>query len=159
LVAFRAILDLGGEGIFTGNGGPTTTIADTAGPFTMFFDPALNAGGSVAFRAFLDTGGEGIFTGPDPVNDAVIRLGDTLFGGSVTKLSFSRNGLNDSGQVAFYYELDNLANGVLGIAVATPGGGAGPDGVVPEMASLVVWALLLGCMGTAAGLRTYWSSV
>jgi hypothetical protein len=31
-VAFLAGLDAGGDGIFTGSGGPTTTIADTSGP-------------------------------------------------------------------------------------------------------------------------------
>ena len=61
----------------------------------------------------------------------MIRTSDMLFGGTVTNLAFSRNGLNDSGLVVFYYELDNLANGVRGIAVATPfpaGEPARPDG-------------------------------
>jgi hypothetical protein len=138
-VAFRANLDLGGEGIFTGSGGPTSTIADTAGPFVQFFDPAFNAGGDVAFRAFLDAGGSGIFTGPDPASDAVIRTGDTLFGGTVTTLGFSHKGLNDSGQVVFYYELDNLANGVRGIAVATP---------VPEPTSLLLGLFGAGMLGS-----------
>lgn len=35
-VAFRANLDTGGSGIFTGSGGPLTTIADTSGSFRSF---------------------------------------------------------------------------------------------------------------------------
>ncbi len=146
-VAFRAGLDAGGEGIFTGSGGPTTTIADTNGPFIRFAGSSINAGGTVAFRAGLDAGGEGIFTGPNPVTDEVIRTGDTLFGATVTGLNFFREGLNDSGQVAFFYILDN---DVSGIAVATPQ----PAQVIPEPASL-----LLGLLG--AGLlwwrRRWWA--
>ncbi|MCI0457311.1 MAG: PEP-CTERM sorting domain-containing protein, partial [Gemmataceae bacterium] len=138
-VAFIAFPDAGGQGIFTGSGGPTTTIADTTGPFSSFSEPALNAGGTVAFGAFLDAGGTGIFTGPNPATDAVIRTGDPLFGATVRVLVFSRDRLNDSGQVAFSYSLNN---GVSGIAVATPQ----PAQVIPEPASLLLSLLGAGLL-------------
>ncbi len=63
-VAFRANLDAGGQGIFTGSGGPVTTIADTSGPFLLFDPlPSINAAGTVTFVAALPGGGQGIFTG------------------------------------------------------------------------------------------------
>lgn len=63
-VVFQSFLDAGGEGIFTGSGGETTTIANTSGSFSRFagVDPAINDDGTVAFFAGLDTGGQGIFT-------------------------------------------------------------------------------------------------
>jgi len=73
-VAFLTNLDRGGEGIFTGSGGATTTIAiaDDSGPSGTFgtfrSPPALNDEGTVAFTAFLSTGvprgffGGGLFT-------------------------------------------------------------------------------------------------
>ncbi len=68
----------------------------------------------MAFLAQLDAGGDGIFTGPDAVLDKVIEEGDPLSSSTVTDLAFHR-GLNDLGEIAFKYTLDN---GVVGIAIA-----------------------------------------
>lgn len=134
-VAFHAILDAGGEGIFRGNGGAPVTIADTSGPYASFFaDPSLNALDVVVFQAFLDAGGYGIFTGPNPATSTVIRLGDSLFGSTVTALNIGGYALNDGGQIAFYY---NLADGRNGIALATP---------VPEPASLALMSVAVGSL-------------
>lgn len=127
-VAFLAPTDAGAFGIFTGNGGATTPIVDASGPFFGFGDPALNADGTVAFAATFDNPGVGggIFIGDDPVADKVIQIGDPLFGSTVTLLFFAKAGLNDDGDVAFGYTLDN---GVSGIAVAAVDGGvANEDG-------------------------------
>ena len=142
--AGRVAFPLGGA-IFSGNGGSTTTIADTSGPFSQLgFNPSINNLGTVAFWAALDGGsGSGVYVGPDPLADKVIRTGDSLFGGSVSRLSMVNGGdlfgnvdINDLGQVAFHYE---LVNGRQGIAVATP--------VVPEPGVTIcalLGALLLG---------------
>ena len=71
----------GETGIYTTNkSGATTTIADTSGPLSNFFNgglfvtrnvnpfsaytlPDINDQGTVAFNASFDTGGKGIFTG------------------------------------------------------------------------------------------------
>jgi hypothetical protein len=54
LVAFHASRRDGSEGIFVGNGGALTTIADTSGPFAAFTDaPAINDAGDVLFQATL----------------------------------------------------------------------------------------------------------
>jgi hypothetical protein len=117
-VAFIAGLDTGSIGVFTGNGTTTTTIADSRGAFNSFFGtPSINDFGTVAFLAGLDVGGTGIFTGNNPLKDKVIVTGDTLFGSTVQELSFYREGLNNSGQVAFFA---SLANGTSGIFRADP---------------------------------------
>ncbi len=97
-----------------GDGGPVATVADRSGPYASFGFSAINSDGTVAFFASLDAGGPGIFTGADPVADKVIRVGDALFGSTVTGLNFFR-GLNDNGDIAFQYE---LLNGTTGIAIA-----------------------------------------
>lgn len=64
-VAFCATLDqeVNGEnlrGIFTGDGGPPNTIADTNGPFAFLGCPSINDLGDVAFGGTLDVGGRTI---------------------------------------------------------------------------------------------------
>jgi hypothetical protein len=116
-VAFRAFLDAGGRGIFTGSGGEITTIVDDSGAFRGFNSMALNDEGAVVFQAVLDAGGEGIFTGSDLVADKVIATGDSLFGSTVTSLFFQKNGLNNSGQIVF---IAGLADGTQGVFRAEP---------------------------------------
>ena len=58
--------DGGVFGIYKGNGGLLTTIADLSGPFSSlgdfdFLQPSINASGIVAFGAALDAGGGGVF--------------------------------------------------------------------------------------------------
>jgi hypothetical protein len=69
-VAFLANLDAGGQGIFTGKGGPITTIVDNSqsfGSFGLFGNfggqPSINNAGIVAFTADFRGGGKGILTG------------------------------------------------------------------------------------------------
>jgi hypothetical protein len=112
-VAFFATLAPSGSGIFAGDGGPVQTIATTGSVFSGFAAaPSLNDRGIVAFLATLTAGGDGIFTGPDPEADKVIATGDALFGSSVTELHFFRQGLNDTGQVAFFARLDDGTSGI-----------------------------------------------
>lgn len=67
-LGFWAFLDVGGQGIFTGNGTTTTTIALTTGlPYAAFgnvspasFTP-ISTAGALGFRADLDAGGHGLF--------------------------------------------------------------------------------------------------
>jgi hypothetical protein len=139
-VAFVAVLHELGDSvsaILIGNPGSPMTVADSYGPFHSF-EPAmgLNNNGEVAFEADLDGGGSGIFTGPDPVADKVIQIGDFLFGSSVSNLIFCKHGLNDEGDIVFFYE---LANGISGIALARPfAGDFNSDGTV-DAADYVVW--------------------
>jgi hypothetical protein len=146
-VAFLADLDAGGSGIFTSSGGAITTVADTSGPFSSFGveSTAINDSGTVAFLANLDAGGAGIFTGLDSVVDQVIATGDLLFGSTVTSLSFSKTGLNNSGQVAFFAR---LANGTEGIFRANPVSEPPPQSV-PEPVS-VLGILVSGALGVGS---------
>ncbi|MBD1833727.1 hypothetical protein H6F61_13820 [Cyanobacteria bacterium FACHB-472] len=137
-VAFSAVLDMGRSGVFTGNGTTTTTIADSSSAFNNFGTPSINNFGTVAFLAALDVGGSGIFTGNNPLKDKVIVTGDNLFGSTVQELSFYREGLNNSGQVAFFA---SLANGTSGIFRADPII-VEPPKDVPEPAGLLgLWAV------------------
>lgn len=134
-VAYSANYDEGGDALFVTDATTTTLVADSTGAFNDITVPAINEKGEVAFLATLDGSDDlvGIFTGSDPVADKVIQTGDSLFGSIVTELEFY-HGLNDRGQIAFEYRLEN--NG-RGIAVAT---------LVPEPASLLLgiwWGGLL----------------
>jgi|SRR5215831_18625866 len=119
----------GSPAIFTGDGSSTKTVADTNGPYSFFpvddpagVGPAINNMGTVAFGAILRDGRKGIFTGPDPTRDKVIVTGDPLFGSTVSFLEFCRQGLNDSGQIAFYAR---LSDGTAGFYRADPQGKRG----------------------------------
>ena len=109
------------DGIAVGSieGGAAPFVANDRGALYEFRDVGLNNSGTVAFYALRrnDLGG-GIFTGPDPMRDRVIADHDPLFGGMVQDVYFQRDGLNNLGQVAFGFQLENGAGG--GIAVATP---------------------------------------
>ncbi len=99
-LAFHTVLDSGVSGIY---------IAAKAGiePFALSTDdlrspqrPVINNRGEVAFTAALSNGATGILVGPDPVQDRVIAVGDTIDGVVVDALDFFR-GLNDRGQIVF----------------------------------------------------------
>lgn len=114
------------------NGVPTLMTDD----LTTWFD--INNSGAVAFLGKLN-GITGIYTGPNSIGDRVVAIGDPLFGSSVTNLRFGGDGLNDLGQLGFYYE---LANGEHGVAMATP---------VPEPSTVALAAMAL--FATAAYTR------
>jgi hypothetical protein len=146
-VLFDAVLDGGGvQGLFTGTGAVPnviTPIADTSGPFLNFGSTyAINAGGTVAFFATTDTGNDGIFTGPDPVAHKVLETGDPLFGDTVAFVDIYSEGLNDAGQIAFFFE---LANGTRGMARADPV----PQQAVPEPSTLPLLGIALGALALA----------
>ncbi|MBD2776859.1 DUF7453 family protein, partial [Iningainema tapete] len=106
------INDSGDVALLTGNTirlfhratGILNAIANTSGQFRGFGNPVINNSGKVAFAATLALGESGIFTGADPVNDKVIASGDTLFGSTVKSVRFSRQGLNNQGQIVFLAE-------------------------------------------------------
>jgi subtilase family serine protease len=111
-VAFQAALAGGGQGIFTAApGAAPVTVATTEDGFTALGSVAINGNGAVAFLATVG-GATGIYTGPDASRQKVIAVGDALGGSTVVALEFGRDGLNDTGQVAFYAE---LASGVKSV--------------------------------------------
>jgi hypothetical protein len=103
-----------------------TTVAGGATGFTDISSLSLNNSGDIAFTA-TNGGVQGIFRALTGAAAApVIRIGDSLFGSTVAELSLHRDGMNDSGQIAFRYA---LANGERGIAVT---GGSGVSAAAPE---------------------------
>ncbi len=92
-------------------------IADTSGPFASFGDPSINDAGDVAFAADLDGGRQGLFVFSGGAGRRVVLSGDALDGSLVTNVVFGREGLNDSGQLAFHAQ---LADGRTAVFRATP---------------------------------------
>jgi hypothetical protein len=122
------VVDVGGSlFIDTASGAPVMLID---GSIVSVLMASLNNNGDVAFLGATPGSVLGIFRGPDPSTDEVIAIGGTLFGRTVTSLSIWREALNDKGDIAFAYGLDN---GETGIAVA--------HGVAePSLASLLAAA-------------------
>ena len=132
------------EGIFISNGGVITTIANNTGFFGDFDNVALNNSGTVVFEACLD--GNlicGIFNGSNPVTDKVIDTSDLLFGSMLNQLGFFRQGLNNSGQVAFRA---TFVDGTQGIFRADPVPETPKPKPIPEPSS-VLGLLALGALG------------
>jgi probable HAF family extracellular repeat protein len=111
-VAFVANFNAGPtteRGIFTGNGGQTTSIVDGSGPFSSIgfaFPPAINDRGNVAYHTQFDTGrGEiGIF----------INAGTTIVSSSGPFSSFGHKpAINSRGTVAFNASLDAGGSGIF----------------------------------------------
>jgi hypothetical protein len=106
------------SGIFLWQGGVLTTVVE--GGFDQFFslgDPSLNNLGQVAFVAEPTFGQQILVTGPDFVENRVLASGDTLYGRTVQNIAFSREGLNDAGQLAF---IAYFTDGSSGVFIATP---------------------------------------
>ncbi|MHC4879359.1 MAG: FG-GAP-like repeat-containing protein [Planctomycetota bacterium] len=120
-VAFVARADtVNGEyGVYTGNGGALSLVADSSGDIGLFssYGPSINDSGTVAFTAILNGGDRGLYTGPDLMADKVVEVGDLLAGGTVTYVESGRFAINDSGEIAFSA---SLGGGREVIAVAEP---------------------------------------
>ena len=106
--ATRAAL---GEAVFSGNGGPLTTIADTTGPFSSFsgtYSTAINVSGTVAFTASLDSGGGGYFASTGGVVTPLFLNTPTLH----PDFNFT---FNDAGTVAFraYFGQTGATTGIV----------------------------------------------
>lgn len=133
-------------GIFTGSGGPLTTIAKTGDPApdgtfgTIMLAPSI-VDDTVAFRASY-TGGQRIIVSKSGQLSEVIKTGDPLFGSTVSGVQTGTFALDQSGSgsLAFLY---TLANGRSGVALAQP---------VPEPSSCLLVVAIAGLC--AAGIRT-----
>lgn len=99
-VAFEADLKNGQIGIFTGHGGPITTIAGTGdgSPFGGFGPPVINRRGIVAFEAGLSSGA-GLFTSSRGTVTSIVTNVSPPFEG------FADPSINQAGTLAFVAEL------------------------------------------------------
>lgn len=115
-VVFKANLDTGGSGIFTGSGGLLTTIADTSGPFSSFgASPAINNEGTVVFNTILDAGGSGIFTSSGGALTTVAQISGTS--------TLVAPAINEQGKVAFFEFFQPMREpGSPGIIFTSSGG-------------------------------------
>lgn len=117
-LAFVATLDNGDRAIFRSSGDSFNSLVSTAtGTFNRFEAISFNNQNNVAFLAEPSVGGEAIAVVADNTLVPVIATGDSLLSSRVVDLSFSRQGLNDQNQLAFYARLEN---GVQGIFRAEP---------------------------------------
>jgi hypothetical protein len=111
--------------LLKGNDGPLTAITKVGDPapngtITDFAQGGIaNNGNDILYRATWAGGGSGVFLNSGGVTTSVIQQGATLFGQPLQSVSVSGQSLDwsGSGKVAFRYV---LANGVEGIALATP---------------------------------------
>ena len=117
-VAFAALLDGSGVGLFTGNGGSLTTVVTGAAGFTGFNDPSINNNGTLAFSSQRTDGVRGIFTtSGGPVTTVADSSGpfNDLFGRDAI--------INDQGVVIFGAGLDAGGFGIF----------TGPDPVADKV--------------------------
>jgi hypothetical protein len=161
VVLFHATSTTGKTGIYSGNGGPLTTYVDTTGPYaSIHANTGFSDGGTIAFYAstdsLMDYGPDGLFTGPNPTTDRVISIGDELFPDLfVTGLSYG-GAINEHGQIAFNYTVQNLAHTITrhGIALATP------DSSAPLLNSSFAQMITVGGgLATIGGLQATFDTV
>lgn len=161
VVLFHATSTNGKTGIYSGNGGPLTTYVDTTSPYaSIHANTGFSDGGTIAFYASTDSlfdyGPDGIFIGPNPTADRVISIGDELFPGLfVTSLNYG-GAINEHGQIAFNYTVENLAHTVTrhGIALATP------DSSAPLLnSSFAQMVTVGGGLATIGGLQATFDTV
>lgn len=113
MVAFRGILDGGGEGVYVWDGASVMPVADTLGDFASFERPSFNKGGTVAFGAGLDAGGAGIYTGTTA--GGTTPVAETSGGYS----ALTGASINDAGTVSFVGTLDTGVSGVYTVTGGT----------------------------------------
>lgn len=127
-VAFASQLDDGSAGIFSGNGGPVTTIALSNGPTFNGFGASvsINNFGTVAFLGFLATGGQGLFGSNAGIITPIALSSEPLFS------NFGNLSINDAGTAAFGAGLDAggagifTRNGATTTTIALTTGAGGP---------------------------------
>jgi hypothetical protein len=124
VTAFGAHTTGGGHAIYASADGVLTTIVKQGDPapsgtLQNLIMGGVDDGGRVAFSARWDVHGQGAFFGDGDSIVPVIKRGEELFGQTLAGLGHDYIALdpNGSGRVAFAYW---LANGVRGIAMATP---------------------------------------
>jgi hypothetical protein len=97
------------SGIFTGDGGPTTTIADSrSGFFSLDSEPSINNAGTAAFAAILMSGVSGIFVGG---GGPITPIADST--GPFSDLWLSSPVINNNGSVVFFAGLDAGGVGIF----------------------------------------------
>ena len=102
------------EGIFLFSGGVVTPVLQGGfDEFVSFSDPSLNNLGEVAFLVSPTFDQQILVTGPDLIGDRVIATGDRLMGRTIIGLEFSREGLNDQGEIAFTAFFEDGSSGVF----------------------------------------------
>lgn len=104
-VVFCATLRSGDAGIFRAKDGNISTIAGTNDGFESFRGALINDSGTVFFYATPRGGRLGIYAGPDPVRDAVLSIGDPLFGSTVVDFALNPVSINERGQLAIRVRL------------------------------------------------------
>ena len=136
--------------IVSGNGGPLTTIADTAGQFRDFagqYSVSINASGFVAFWASQDSGPAGIFAGNGGVTTPVL----------INSASLSANSgiaMNDAGTVAFRNSIGTGIFTISGGLVTTIVDSSGPlnyFGSAPSLNEVGTVAFVAGVGGIDGG--------
>lgn len=135
LVAFERTNGLNfSTGIYTGTGGPLTTIASsaTAGLAGVVTHPSINDSGVVAFKADKTNGDQGIYKGSGGALTLIDTVPAALASGD------ARLSINSSGQVAYFKFTSGVASAIYsgnGIGPAAPVVSA-PGGTYANLGSI-----------------------
>ncbi len=109
-VVFRAKLDAGSEGIFTGAGSAFSAVAESGHGFAEFRQldpfPSLSASGAVVWHGTLRSGAEGIFMRNGSSVTSIVDAQGPFH-------SFGHPTVNTAGAVAFQAGLDGQGGGVF----------------------------------------------
>jgi hypothetical protein len=107
IVVFWGMRSATDQGIFTGKGGPLTTIVNTTAGFVSFSNPSTNNSDIVAFKAALAAGAQGVFV----AKRGLLR---TVAGTSGVFMGFADVvAINDRSTVAFLGLRTNRVQGFL----------------------------------------------
>jgi hypothetical protein len=124
-VAFKTTRNFVGEAIYLGNGGPIETIVKSGdsgpiGEIQKFGNVAIS-GERIAFQAYGAGDQSAILVSRVGETETVIKMGDSLFGSTVSYLRFGRFGLDHqgTGNLAFHYRLQSGGSGIA-MAISVP---------------------------------------
>lgn len=106
-VAFFATANY--QGIYRGDGGSPTIIADGSGPFLYFgvAAAAINSVGNASFMASLDAGGQGIFRSENGTLTTIAYSDSSGFG------QFGNTSINSAGTVGYFAALEGGGYGIF----------------------------------------------
>ena len=108
-----------GNGVYRSTPTGIEKLVSSGANFMSFTAVSANDIGKLAFQATRANGVAGIYTGPNPVQNKIAEVGDTIGGKTVSGLHFGREGMNAAGNVAFTADYSDGSYGVVTYVLPT----------------------------------------